>query len=125
MGNAISDIHVVVIGSGYGGAAAARALEAKCRVTVIDPSDAFNHKIASLRGAVVPGWEKRVRIPLDNHLKHGKILRSNVKAVETGRVTLENDTVIECDYIILAHGRGRANFPCGKYFFFCVKSSSR
>jgi NADH dehydrogenase FAD-containing subunit len=114
MGNAVSDIHVVVVGSGYGGSAAAKALDGKCRVTLMEPADAFNHKIAALRGAVVPGWEKRTRIPIDKLLKNGKIIHSEVKHVETGRVTLQDETVLECDYIILAHGAGRANFPCGK-----------
>jgi NADH dehydrogenase FAD-containing subunit len=114
MGNAASDIHVVVVGSGYGGSAAAKALDSKCKVTLIEPSDAFNHKIAALRGAVVPGWEKRTRIPLGNLLKNGKIIRGEVKHVETGRVTLQDETVLQCDYVILAHGAGRSNFPCGK-----------
>ena len=114
MGNSASDIHVVVVGSGYGGTAAARTLDGKCKLTVVDPSDAFNHKVAALRGAVVPGWEKRVRIPLDKYLKAGKVVRSGVKAVTTGRVTLDDNSVLECDYVILAHGQGKTNFPCGK-----------
>lgn len=115
MGNSVSDVHVIIVGSGYAGVAAARYLDQKCRVTVIEPSDTFNHKIASLRGTVVPGWEKRSRIPLDKVLNRGKIIQSEVKSVETGRVTLTDNTVMDCDYVILAHGQGRANFPCGKF----------
>lgn len=116
MGNTSSDIHVVIIGAGYGGIAAAKYLDAKCRVTVVEPSDSFNHKIATLRGVVVPGWEKRTRIPLNKVLKRGKIVHSEVQSVSTGRVTLSDHSVIECDYVILAHGQGKSNFPCGKTF---------
>jgi NADH dehydrogenase FAD-containing subunit len=111
---ASSNIHVVVVGSGYGGSAAARALDGKCKLTVIESADAFHHKIAALRGVVVPGWEKRIRIPLDKYLSKGKVVRGEVKSVETGRVTLSDETVIQCDYVILAHGQGKSNFPCGK-----------
>ena len=109
-----SNIHVVIVGAGYAGAAAASALDSSFRVTLIEATDSHNHKIASLRAAVMPGWEKRIRVPLDGLLKNGKILQSKVAAVETGRVTLSDQSILESDYIILAHGKGSVNFPCGK-----------
>ena len=114
MGSSASDLRVVVIGAGYGGTAAAKLLDAKCNVTLIEPADAMNHKMAALRGVVVPGWEKRTRVPLDKLLKRGKIIQAEVASVETGRVTLKDGTVLECDYVIMAHGQGKTNFPCGK-----------
>jgi apoptosis-inducing factor 2 len=109
----IANIHVVIVGSGYAGMAAAQALDGKCKVTVIEPEDALLHKIASMRGAVVPGWEKRIRIPLGKALKHGEIVRGEVQRVVTGSVTLADGTVILGDYIIMAHGIGKSFFPCG------------
>jgi apoptosis-inducing factor 2 len=109
----ITNVHVVIVGSGYAGMSAAQALDGKCKVTVIEPLDALFHKISSLRGAVVPGWEKRVRIPRNKALKHGKIVQGEVERVSTGSVTLTDGTVIDGDYIIMAHGIGKSFFPFG------------
>lgn len=119
MGNSASNnsIHVVIVGAGVAGVNAAKALDSKVRVTLIEPNDSHNHKIAALRAVVVPGWEKRIRVPLDGLLKNGKIVYSEVLSVETGRVTLADHSVIACDYVILAHGRGKLAFPCGKFEF--------
>lgn len=108
------NVRVVVVGGGYAGMAAAKALDASVRVTLIESTDSFNHKIASLRAAVVPGWERRIRVPLDNQLKNGKLIQADVQAVDTGRVILADRSVLECDYVILAHGKGSLNFPSGK-----------
>lgn len=108
------NVHVIVVGGGYAGMAAAKALDANVRVTLIESTDSFNHKIASLRAAVVPGWERRIRVPVDNQLKNGKLIQADVKAVDTGRVTLTDESVLECDYVVLAHGKGSLNFPSGE-----------
>ena len=86
-------------------------------MTLIEPQDAFHHKIASIRGAVVPGWEKRIRIPLNKVLKNGTLVKADVTSVTTGKVTLKDGTTIDADYVILAHGGGKSNFPCGKNLF--------
>ena len=116
MGNSASvkDLKVIVVGAGYGGTSAAKNLDAECDVTLIEPGDAMNHKVAALRGVVVPGWEKRTRIPLDKLLKRGKVVQAEVASIETGKVILKNGTVLDCDYIILAHGQGLTTFPCGE-----------
>ena len=118
MGNSPSDIRVVVVGGGYGGVAAARTLDGKCNVTLIESGDAFHHKVAALRGAVVPGWEKRIRIPLDKAFKRVKIVKADVASVSTGKVILADGSIIDCDYVILAHGV-QANFPCGTFNLDC------
>lgn len=109
-----NNIHVVIVGAGYAGVEAATSLDSSFRVTLIEATDSHNHKIASLRAAVMPGWEKRIRLPLDGLLKNGQVLQSKVSAVESGRVTLADQSILECDYVILAHGKGSVNFPCGK-----------
>ena len=108
------NIHVVIVGAGYAGVATATALDSSFRVTLIEATDSHNHKIASLRAAVMPGWEKRIRLPLDGLLKNGKIIQSKVVAAETGRVTLPDQSILDCDYVVLAHGKGSVNFPCGE-----------
>ena len=116
MGNSSSssNTRVVIVGAGYGGTAAAKALDDKCKVTLIESQDAFMHRISSIRGAIVPGWEKRVRVPLDKLLKNGKLIQADVASVKTGVVTLKDGSTIEADYIILAHGGGFTSFPTGE-----------
>ena len=109
-----SSVHVVIVGAGYAGTAAAKALDTSVRVTLIEPTDSHNHKIASLRAAVVPGWEQRIRVPLDGFLKNGQVIQGEVKTVNIGSVTLSDQRVLDCDYVILAHGKGSLNFPSGE-----------
>ena len=111
--NSSSNIRVVIVGAGYGGTAAAKALDSKCKVTLIESQDSFQHRIASIRGAIVPGWEKRVRIPLDKLLTNGKVIQADVTSVKSGVVILKDGSTIEADYIILAHGGGFSSFPTG------------
>jgi len=116
MGNSASvtnNKRVVVVGGGYVGGAVAKELDKKFDVTVIEPQDHTYHKIAALRAAVVPGWEKRATIPLDKLLKKGKILRDKVTSIDSNQVTLSSGTTVEADYIVLAHGQGPMTFPSG------------
>lgn len=107
--------YVVVVGAGYVGTAVAKQLDPIFDVTLIEPQDAMHNKISALRGAVVPGWEKRVRVPLDRLLKRGKIIKSSVASVTSGEVTLENGSKLNADFIVLCHGGpGRFAFPNGK-----------
>ncbi|MEA2208066.1 MAG: apoptosis-inducing factor 2, partial [Solirubrobacteraceae bacterium] len=45
---------VVVLGGGYGGIRAAKALDDVADVTLIDPTEAFVHNIAAWRALVDP-----------------------------------------------------------------------
>jgi len=51
------DMHVVIVGGGYGGALLAVLLKKKnfCKVTLIDPKDCMIHCVASLRSCVEKG----------------------------------------------------------------------
>lgn len=59
MGSSVSidsDVHVVVVGGGFGGIAAAQKLKSNgIRFTLIDLRDAFHHNVAALRAAVQSG----------------------------------------------------------------------
>jgi flavin-dependent dehydrogenase len=48
---------VVVIGGGYGGSSAAKALDAVADVVLVEPKDAFFHSIGALRAMC--GWSLR------------------------------------------------------------------
>lgn len=109
-----AEVHVVVVGAGYAGVLAAKSLDSKVRVTLVESADSFNHKIASLRAVVVPGWEKRTHLPLQGLLRNGRVIQAEVQAADTGRVVLSDQSVIECNFVILAHGNGAPTFPGGK-----------
>jgi apoptosis-inducing factor 2 len=102
---------VIVVGGGYAGTLAAKELDGICEVTLITPRNFLYHKYASLRANVVPGWEQAVCIPLDNLLRHGKIVNGLVISVREDGVTLEDGTELSADYIILANGFGSLNLP--------------
>lgn len=59
MGGNVSSMdgtHVVVVGGGFGGVAAARYLKSwGISFTLIDMRDAFHHNVAALRASVLPG----------------------------------------------------------------------
>lgn len=49
-------VHVVVVGGGFGGIAAAQQLKSHgISFTLIDVRDAFRHNVAALRAALQPG----------------------------------------------------------------------
>jgi apoptosis-inducing factor 2 len=112
-GSSVSQGSVIVVGGGYVGSAVAKTLDGKFKVTIIEPSDSFHHKMASLRASVVPGWENRIRVPYDKLLKNGTIVRQEVKEVTSGNVILADGTPMQADFIVLAHGAGQAPFPIG------------
>jgi NADH dehydrogenase FAD-containing subunit len=95
---------VVVVGGGYGGINAAKALDDVADVTLIDPKEAFVHNVASWRALVDPEWLERIFFPYEHLLAHGRFLRDRAVAVDGRRVTLESGDVLEPDYLVLATG---------------------
>jgi apoptosis-inducing factor 2 len=95
---------VVIIGGGYGGVNAAKALDEHAQVTLIEPKDAFQHNVAALRALVDPAWTERIFLSYDHLLAHGTVVRDRAVRVESGRVELASGTVLTPDYIILATG---------------------
>jgi len=62
---ALGDLHVVIIGGGYGGVQAAASLRnAGIKFTIIDPKEYFHHCIAALRAAVCSDFVQKTGIPL-------------------------------------------------------------
>src|SRR5260370_21200544 len=78
---------VVVVGGGYGGINAAKALDDVADVTLVDPTEAFVHNVASWRALVDPEWLNRIFFPYEHLLAHGRFLRDRAVAVDERRVT--------------------------------------
>src|SRR3982074_3829397 len=95
---------VVVVGGGYGGIRAAKALDDVADVTLVDPTDAFVHNIAAWRALVDPEWLERIFLPYEPLLAHGRFLRDRAVAGDGRRVTLASGDVLEPDYLVLATG---------------------
>ena len=95
---------VVVIGGGYGGVTAARALDAHAHVTLVEPKDAFVHNVAALRALVEPTWLPRIFLPYDRLLAHGTVLRDRAVRVDPGHVVLASGKRLSPDLIVLATG---------------------
>jgi apoptosis-inducing factor 2 len=95
---------VVVVGGGYGGINAAKALDDVADVTLVDPKDAFVHNVASWRALVEPEWLDRIFFPYAHLLAHGTFVRDRAVAVDGRRVTLASGATLEPDYLILASG---------------------
>jgi NADH dehydrogenase FAD-containing subunit len=96
--------HVVVLGGGYGGINAAKALDDVAAVTLVDPTEAFVHNVAAWRSLVEPEWLDRIFLPYEHLLADGRFIRDRAVAVDGSKVTLASGHVLEPDYLVLATG---------------------
>jgi NADH dehydrogenase FAD-containing subunit len=101
---------VLVLGGGYGGIRVAKGLDPVADVTLVDPSDAFHHNVASLRALVEPDWLERIFFPYSRLLSRGRVLRDRATAVDGTHVTLASGATLAPDYLVLATG-SRYPFP--------------
>ena len=95
---------VVVLGGGYGGINAAKALDDVADVTLVDPTEAFVHNIAAWRSLVEPEWLDRIFLPYEHLLAEGRFVRDRAVAVDGRRVTLASGDMLEPDYLVIATG---------------------
>jgi apoptosis-inducing factor 2 len=95
---------VVVVGGGYGGITAAKALDDVADVTLVDPTEAFVHNVAAWRALVEPEWLDRIFLPYERLLENGRFLRNRAVGVDGRRVALASGEVLEPDYLVLATG---------------------
>ncbi len=95
---------VVVVGGGYAGITAAKALDDVADVTLVDPTEAFVHNVAAWRSLVEPEWLERIFLPYEHLLANGRFVRDRAVAVEGRRVTLASGDTLEPDYLVLATG---------------------
>jgi pyruvate/2-oxoglutarate dehydrogenase complex dihydrolipoamide dehydrogenase (E3) component len=95
---------VAVIGGGYGGITAAKALDDIADVTLIEPRDKFVHNVATLRAVVAPEWAERLFLPYDHLLAHGTIVRERATRISGTQLELASGTVLEPDFTVVATG---------------------
>jgi len=101
---------VAVIGGGYGGIAAAKALDQIADVCLIEPRETFVHNVAALRAVTDPDWIGRLFLPYSRLLARGRVIQDRAVRVDAGSVTLGSGEQIAADYIVLATG-SRYPFP--------------
>jgi len=101
---------VVILGGGYAGITAAKALDDAADVTLVDAREAFVHNIAALRALVAPEWIDRIIFPYDRLLARGRFVQGRAVEVDVGRVELDSGEVLTPDYLVLATG-SRYPFP--------------
>jgi NADH dehydrogenase FAD-containing subunit len=108
--NQVAKPRVVVVGGGYGGITAAKALDETSEVVLVEPKDAFMHNIAALRALVDPTWLPRIFFPYAGLLANGRVVRDRAVEVGPHRVVTASGEEISADYIVLATG-SRYPFP--------------
>ncbi|QVQ54327.1 FAD-dependent oxidoreductase [Spiractinospora alimapuensis] len=95
---------VVIVGGGYGGITAAKALDEHADVVLVEPRDTFVHNIAALRGVVDATWIDRIFMPYDRLLSRGRVVRDRATEVTQQGVRLASGEWIAADYLVLATG---------------------
>lgn len=95
---------VAVIGGGYGGVAAAKALDLFTDVTLVEPRDAFVHNVAALRALVDTDWLPTIFLPYTSLLANGRVVRDRAVMVDSKRVVLSSGDELTADFIVLATG---------------------
>lgn len=93
-----------MIGGGYGGVNAAKALDEGLDVVLVEPKDTFVHNVGALRALVEPTFLPRIFLPYDHLLAHGRVVRDRAVQVEPHRVVLASGDVIAADFIVVATG---------------------
>ncbi|XP_047458442.1 apoptosis-inducing factor 2 [Mugil cephalus] len=104
--SSLEGVHVVVVGGGFGGIAAAQQLKSRgLDFTLIDMRDAFHHNVASLRASVQPGFAVRTFIPYAETFGES-FVQGRVERVDTEnqRVVLRGGREIQYSHLILCTG---------------------
>jgi NADH dehydrogenase FAD-containing subunit len=95
---------VAVVGGGYGGITAAKALDDIADVVLIEPRDTFVHDVAALRAVTDPAWADRIFLHYDRLLTRGQVRHDRAVRVSAKAVELGSGAVVAADYIVLATG---------------------
>ncbi|XP_046884918.1 apoptosis-inducing factor 2 isoform X2 [Hypomesus transpacificus] len=108
MGGQISmdGVHVVVVGGGFGGVAAAQQLKYKgIPFTLIDMRDAFHHNVAALRASVQSGFAPKTFIPYAETFGE-RFLQGSVVLVDpvSQIVVLDGGKEVKFSHLILCTG---------------------
>ncbi|XP_069394189.1 LOW QUALITY PROTEIN: ferroptosis suppressor protein 1 [Paralichthys olivaceus] len=104
--SSVDGVHVVVVGGGFGGVAAAQQLKSQAlNFTLIDMRDAFHHNVASLRASVQPGFARRTFIPFADTFGDS-FVQGRVERVDINRqtVVLQGGREVQFSHLILCTG---------------------
>ncbi|KAF7710517.1 apoptosis-inducing factor 2 [Silurus meridionalis] len=99
-------VHVVIVGGGFGGIAAAKLLQSHgVPFMLINPLDAFHHNVASLRASVQSGFAKQTFIPyketFGQFFLQGRVIRIDTT---DKYVVLDNGKEVSYSHLILCTG---------------------
>jgi len=98
---------VLIIGGGYGGVAAAKALDgtAKFNVVLIDRKNYFLHNLGNLRASVDIKFSNQILVPYNKLLANGNFVQGYVNEITDKAVHIEgHHAPIEYKYLIIATG---------------------
>jgi len=89
-------VRVTIVGGGYGGITAAKALDECAEVTLIEQKDTFVNHAAALRATVDPDWAQKIFLPYDHLLKNGRVVHATAMSVDgTTNVTTTDNSYRE------------------------------
>ena len=95
---------VTIVGGGYGGITAAKALDDVAEVTLVEQKDTFVSHAAALRAAVDRDWAEKIFLPYDKLLTNGRVVHGTALTVRGTTVEVSGHGQIEADYLVLATG---------------------
>ncbi|CAO2608193.1 Ferroptosis suppressor protein 1 [Lemmus lemmus] len=108
-------VHVVIVGGGFGGIAAASQLQAlNIPFMLVDMKDSFHHNVAALRASVESGFAKKTfisySVTFKDNFRQGKVIGIDLK---NRTVLLQGGEALPFSHLILATG-STGPFP-GKF----------
>ncbi|XP_021060172.1 apoptosis-inducing factor 2 isoform X2 [Mus pahari] len=108
-------VHVVIVGGGFGGIAAASQLQAlNVPFMLVDMKDSFHHNVAALRASVESGFAKKTfisySVTFKDNFRQGKVIGIDLK---NRTVLLQGGEALPFSHLILATG-STGPFP-GKF----------
>jgi len=95
---------LTIIGGGFAGAKAAKKLENRFKITLIDEKDYFEFTPGILRSIVNPEHLDKIQVLHKDYLKNSGIIRDSVVKVKGKKVFLKKGKSLTFDYLIIASG---------------------
>src|SRR3989344_2408166 len=100
----MKDKKVVIIGGVFAGTTAAKILQNKCDLTLIDTEDYFEYTPGILRVLVEPEHYKKLHVKHKDYLTKTKIVVGHINEINEKTVSLSNGKNINYDYLVIASG---------------------
>ncbi|XP_066881565.1 ferroptosis suppressor protein 1 isoform X3 [Kogia breviceps] len=102
----VGAVHVVIVGGGFGGIAAASQLQVlNIPFVLVDMKDSFHHNVAALRASVESGFAKKTfisySVTFKENFRQGLVVEIDLK---NQMVLLEDGEALSFTYLILATG---------------------